>query len=176
MIESPLTFFWIEEIKEYEKEIAWTQQRKLSWEDFKKIGQDEGLGFDAVSHCGILAQSGRMHALSSGKVFVSAVFYTNNSWVNPQSKTPELLAHEQLHFDLSELYARKMRKAFSEADLNGQNVIVLGEFIHQKYSKELMGRQELYDEETNHSKDIDAQKKWNKMVKQELDELNNYQF
>lgn len=35
------------------------------------------------------------------------------SWVKPDRKTPELLRHEQGHFDIGEIYARKIRTALA---------------------------------------------------------------
>jgi len=43
---------------------------------------------------------------------ISALFSRNESWLLVRSH--DILAHEQIHFDIFELYARKMRKLFAE--------------------------------------------------------------
>lgn len=43
---------------------------------------------------------------------ISALFSKNESWMLVRSH--DILAHEQIHFDIFELYARKMRKLFAE--------------------------------------------------------------
>ncbi len=43
---------------------------------------------------------------------ISALFSKNESWMLVRSS--DILAHEQVHFDIFELYARKMRKLFAE--------------------------------------------------------------
>ena len=37
------------------------------------------------------------------------------SWVKPDKLQDGLLAHEQLHFDICELYARRMRDRFTQS-------------------------------------------------------------
>ncbi len=168
----------VSNIKKYENEITWTSGRRLSWEDFKRVenGSNAQGDFNALSHCGILAQTGRMHIWASGKVFVNAVFYTNNSWVNSNRKDSQFLEHEQLHFDLAELYARKMRKAFNEAGMTGSNVVVMVDFVHRKYFKEYKERIEVYENETDYGHNYTKQRAWNQMIKEELDELHGYLF
>lgn len=43
---------------------------------------------------------------------ISALFSTHDSWMIVRSK--DILEHEQIHFDIFELYARRMRKLFLE--------------------------------------------------------------
>ena len=43
---------------------------------------------------------------------ISALFSIHDSWMMVRSK--DILEHEQIHFDIFELYARRMRKLFME--------------------------------------------------------------
>ena len=45
---------------------------------------------------------------------VSAYFYPTRSWYKPEVCNDVTLMHEQLHFDITELYARKMSKQLAE--------------------------------------------------------------
>src|SRR5690606_10163074 len=46
---------------------------------------------------------------------IEAVFSPENSSAKAKDKKPEVLGHEQLHFDISELFARKLRKRIRES-------------------------------------------------------------
>ena len=84
----------------------------------------------------------------------------------------ELLKHEQLHFDMAEIAARKMRARFSDArdactddsDLNTLNRFV-GE-VTRDYRRE----QAQYDQETKHGTFLFGQGKWESRVKSALSE------
>ncbi|MHA7059830.1 hypothetical protein ACWGOQ_0021560 [Aquimarina sp. M1] len=47
------------------------------------------------------------------KMNLATYFYKNKSWLG-NKQDPKHLAREQLHFDIAELFARKMRKSFEE--------------------------------------------------------------
>lgn len=84
----------------------------------------------------------------------------------------ELLKHEQLHFDMAEIAARKIRRRFSEAhdacsddgDLEAINRFV-GE-VTRDYRQE----QAKYDQETKHGTFLFGQGKWESRVKAGLSE------
>ena len=44
---------------------------------------------------------------------VNAFFYPNESWYKPDVCNNLILSHEQLHFDITELHARKFRQMVS---------------------------------------------------------------
>ena len=41
---------------------------------------------------------------------IETFFYPESSWYIPETANEVILSHEQLHFDISELFARKMRE------------------------------------------------------------------
>ncbi|MBM3741063.1 MAG: DUF922 domain-containing protein [Acidobacteria bacterium] len=86
--------------------IVWNAKRKLAWADFQAPFNAKS-GFGAESMVGIATQ----FECKGGKFtyLVQATFDPKDSWVDPKKRVPELLAHEQGHFDFAELYARKMR-------------------------------------------------------------------
>src|SRR6266436_4042982 len=89
--------------------IEWSADRKLKWDDYKRKPKD-GTGLDTESAVYFTALG---VGCKEGKVVnqVRAVFEPDESWVDPTKKTDQLLKHEQGHFDLAELSARKLRKA-----------------------------------------------------------------
>ena len=95
--------------------IRWSATRKLAWTDFRGkatsqlLGAQSALGFAMSFGCrdGVLQAS------------IVAEFLPDQSWVADRIllsglASPIGLRHEQLHFDLKEVYARKLRKMFAE--------------------------------------------------------------
>ncbi len=63
-----------------------------------------------------------------------------------------LLAHEQLHFDITELFARKLRKAMVEFDFeNSRNLRAALQALYKKTEMERALMQKKFDVETKHT-------------------------
>jgi len=95
---------------EYETKIEWSADRKLTWDDFK--GEPDTANFPntlALTNSGFGYESG-INMFKDGQVFVQSVFNTNLSWVVPEGRNDYVLRHEQIHFDITEIYSRKLRK------------------------------------------------------------------
>jgi len=86
------------------------------------------------------------------------------------------LNHEQLHFDLSEIYARKMRKSFQESNLTGGSLNSIGNSIFLINYQEFQENQNLYDLETGNGIIEDKQTEWNQKIRNELKKLSRYEF
>src|SRR5687767_2989297 len=96
--------------------IVWSESRRLTWDDFKArppsgqlVGAKSALGFGFVFGC----RDNQLHTR------VVARFHPQQSYVGYRIISSGLasragLQHEQIHFDLAELYARKIRKFFRE--------------------------------------------------------------
>ena len=100
---------------------------------------------------------------------VKAVFFRQESWVIDSSKY--LLEHELMHFAITEIYARKIRKYLSTAK-NWRDEIIrntISSLISKmdKYHK-------LYDNQTNHSLKTWEQKRWNMIIKRQINSLKLY--
>ncbi|WPP49343.1 DUF922 domain-containing protein [Catalinimonas niigatensis] len=162
--------------RKHEKEVEWNEKRKLTWEDFKgkqKIVSNNGVG--AQSYCGFGFQSNYVTAFSKTKIFVRTTFDCDLSWVREdQINNAELLNHEQFHFNLSELYARQLRKRFAEVEINAFNLNVQANTIFKQVYTEYLERQEAYDYETNHGLDQEKQNEWQFTIENELAALSLY--
>ena len=92
------------------------QHPTLTRDDFKAARQK------SISYPSALSDTGFKYQLvcSNGMldIDVAAFFSPNGSWVKPDGKTPELLRHEQGHFDMAELYALRLRKATPDAKIS----------------------------------------------------------
>lgn len=153
--------------KQYETRIEWSANRKLTWDDFK--GNPDKKNFPttlALTNSGIGYESG-INMFKDGKVFVQSFFYTNLSWVVPEGRTAYVLRHEQIHFDITEIYTRKLRKDFAEAKITSKDA-VKAEAIFNKVFSEMSKRQERYDEETKRGDKKETQENWEAIVEIEL--------
>ncbi len=105
----------------------------------------------------------------SVEVLVSVGFQRRASWSLDTAST--LLNHEQLHFDISELYGRIIRKRVQE--LNRHGIVEVGKIKSEivKILKQNDKRQAQYDRETGHGAVDFMQEKWEAMIRTELREL-----
>ena len=99
---------------------------------------------------------------------ISTHFYPEESWYQPALVNGVILSHEQLHFDISELFARKMRKIVAETNFTS-NVKAEIKKIYRDILKELSAFQKKYDFETNFSRNIEKQLEWNRKISEALD-------
>ena len=94
--------------------ILWQENKKLKIQDFKadnkdtvKVNRQQFLG--AISAIRIEYSSFQRNKNSVPNFSIKTYFDPNESWM--LLKNDYALQHEQIHFDLTELYARKMRKS-----------------------------------------------------------------
>lgn len=156
--------------------IPWSAARPLVWSDFKgspPAGGPEG----ALTGYGLYyAWQCHGHAFDFR---ITAAFVPRESWVKSIVLTDSTqnrrgLRHEQTHFDLAEVYARKLRKSFAElgdpcarkdGDLKARAQRVLDEEA---------STQRRYDNETNHGLLAPKQAAWNQEVARLLESLRTY--
>lgn len=149
--------------------LTWNEFYKLQWHDFQGVPDENRMG-DAGTVVQIKAKP--FLVKKEIKYDVVALFNRGKSWARDQS--PALLAHEQLHFDIAELYARKIRKKIKELNRRGVNEIkVYNAAIHEllQESNEI---DEQYDLETLHGAMSRKQAAWREKVRQELTSLHAY--
>jgi predicted secreted Zn-dependent protease len=91
-----------------------------------------------------------------------------------EARTPEILAHEQAHFDISEITARRLRKALLTETYSRKNLEQKINSIYQVTIQAGDEMQALYDQESDHGLNKTQQLKWSNRVKNELSELANY--
>ena len=158
-----------------EVRIGWKEEA-LSWKDFK-AAPDPDSPFSANTSSGI-SYSWSMKSSATGKEYsyeVTSFFIPQKSWVKGGKTSKNLLAHEQLHFDITELHARKLRKALAEFDFqNSREVKAALQEIYKKAELKRAVTQKKFDAETRHSMDEAAQLKWQKFVAEELKKLEEF--
>lgn len=156
-----------------DSKIYWSKDKKVTWNDFKgkpiKSSSDAAItdsGFELQS-----SNKGQEHIL----VFeLHTYFIKNKSWVKPDEKTENLLKHEQGHFDISEIFTRKIHKSIMEEKFTVKNFNKKLQELNVRNTKETSKYQELYDKETEHSKNEKKQTDWNEKIAKELKDLEQY--
>lgn len=155
--------------------IPWSETYKLSWQDFEGQPNAE-VDAVATTASGITFRYSTTHN-SSGvvgyKSTIKAHFYPKKSWYKPERATNYILSHEQLHFDITELYARKFRLLVEDLPLSN-NLKQEMEAIHKKIIEDLSKMQDTYDAESSFSRIPEQQAKWQKFVTAELQKLEAY--
>lgn len=154
--------------------LEWSPDRKLTWEDFKgKPDRHLELNVAARSSCRFGIRVDTSNA-SNVTVVVTNEFIRHQSSVRPERKTPALLAHEQLHFDLCEVYARMLRKRLANTQLSADNANKVATDIFLEVYKTYKERQWTYDDETHHGLEPVPQQRWAESIGKELTALSDY--
>ena len=156
--------------KENDTIIVWSKNRKLNWNDFQKAVHKETKG--AQSDIGINVLSIPTKNNPYNYVVIS-YFYKLRSSVT--SRKPQILKHEQLHFDIAELFARKMRTKIKQLNKEKFDLDKYNKSIDDIYQKYFL-YQEIFDKEAGHSVLIENQHYWEKKIARELKEMESFQF
>ncbi len=141
--------------------IVWSAERRLTWADFQ--GPPD-VRSEAVATTATVVD---YQMACTGTEFTWQIvsrFIPRSSWVKPHHllipQSAQTLLHEQAHFDLSEVHARRARGtlrglsnpcALTDAQ---QNALIQG--FHEQ--ERLV--QEQYDRETAHGTDLPRQREW----------------
>lgn len=148
--------------------MRWREDRKLTWDDFR--GRPSGSPeYVASTNSGI--SFSYSYSTKNDKVIleynVQSNFYPELSWYRNGIVTDYILKHEQTHFDISELYARKLRKKIEEAIFT-KNIKEELDAIYSENERQRQQTQHKYDRETEHSKLAEKEFQWRLYVAQEL--------
>lgn len=151
--------------------LIWQNDRPLTLDDFKSNQRIEG--YSANSSLNTIFES-KFLPDGTYRITIKAAFFTNQAWSIP-NMSPILLMHEQVHFNITELAARKMREFLSAKIVNNSNYDSVVENLHS--IKRLVDEKDAkYDVETLHGRKIDIQYEWKTKIDTELFELRNYEL
>lgn len=171
-------FFILDATAQDKPERIFWEETKLTWNDFKAKPNSDS-PFQANTNAGLSYSWGLRN--ENGKIElkyeVLSFFNPNSSWVVPRSKSSEyLLQHEQLHFDITELHARKLRKQLAELKIDqlGKDPKSTLNKLYEVIEKERAAMQLKYDKESNHSLNKEGEAKWQNFVKKELKKFENF--
>ncbi len=157
--------------------LTWSEHPALSWNDFQGRARRTSGEPSAVTDTGFRVQlECREDVLD---IRVAAEFYPGSSWVKPTGKSPQLLRHEQGHFDITELYARKMRKAIRAAKIgceDDRQAEAAGKKIFDQLDQQWEKAEKQYDLDTKDGTDLPRQQEALEKIKTDLADLSGYLF
>jgi hypothetical protein len=158
--------------------LPWHSSRDLNWSDFQGEVDPNTFGSAMTSHKIEVLPTNVMvdendNIQDYEKMTVQAQFYKNKSWTT--TKSDLILIHEQLHFDIAELFARKIRKRFTVFKLN--NVTTFSAYLncYNLFWKECRKMQRQYDSETSHGQNESVNEAWVRRVRTKLGSLSSFE-
>lgn len=145
--------------------IYYTPPQKLVWDDFRGKPVPNHFG-GAVTASGFSFTADTKYDGDDITInfYVSAFFTKHDSWRKPGINSPYHLEHEQKHFDITYINARKFVAELRKARFTKRNIKTLPGEIFNKAYDDNTAMQQQYDRETNHSINNTAQEQWNKKI------------
>jgi len=152
------------------EQLAWSPERRLSWEDFKATPDTANV------HHAMTAANLAVDAKCNGSAFnykVRCVFLPTESWTK-NKRSHKLLQHEQMHFDLTEVHARMLRK---KLELLGSSCSVAQGKLNETVSAAFTAwkkDQKQFDEASHHGLDAEVSEAWAMAIDKKLQQLEQY--
>jgi hypothetical protein len=141
---------------------------QLSWDDFSgKV--DNSSKFSAMTYWYVTTKYRAQIKGDTAIIQVEAQpWFEETSWVRPDTKVPELLEHEQGHYNFSVLLAAEYKRVvdtttFFLSDYKEKLHTIFNMLLHKYKQLEVQ-----YDQETSHSMRQKEQARWNKWFKEVL--------
>ncbi len=155
--------------------LSWSADRKLVKGDFRYFIQDTlsthvGYGFRKSSLLDIyidVSEYDKEKDVFTYNIF--PVFFRYQSWLHDTTQ----LAHEQLHFDISEVYARRMRRCLLLMKENPRQFKHAHDKLQELYTQHEQ-YQAKYDRETSWGRFPNMQIFWERNISVQLDTLKKY--
>lgn len=155
--------------KETEEYIPWSTERPLSWDDYlcEPVRNTDAVASTSTS-LGISYQ-----VVNSRLVYhISCGFSKTKSW--KLVHTDYILAHEQGHFDITEIFARKLYQGLQNYNFNRRSFKRDINEIYQAIVNEKEDFQQMYDGESDHSRNRKIQYEWLDKIQKMLNETEAY--
>ncbi len=152
-----------------EELIEWSGSRRLTWSDYKASPDRNS---DAAASTTTYLMVSYNISSNDFSFRIESKFSKTRSW--GLHKTPYILAHEQGHFDISEIFARMLNKNLKEYTFNKRTYQQDLKKIYQDILDEKETMQNRYDRETNHSINKEKQEEWLKQINKLLKQYEDY--
>jgi hypothetical protein len=156
-------------LKESGDYLPWANVRPLTWDDFlcepKRNTDAVALTSTALGIAYNVGGNQLHYEITCG-------FSKAKSW--GLLKTDYILAHEQGHFDITEIYARKLHKELLDYKFSKRTFRQDVNDIYDRVVKEKEAFQLTYDGLTDHSRNKSVQKEWLERIQELLIETEPY--
>ncbi len=168
--------------------LPWRADRPLTWSDFRgEVPQGAAPHRAAMTTTSLGWRFAYQLEWSRGtcryritEISASAVFHPDESWVRPEHRNDAILAHEQGHFDITQIHRLMLEHALApyvgttgacegrdeeriSADVQRRLADTLGE-VYQRIARNHDRVQADYDRETQHSIDAASQARWQQII------------
>lgn len=151
--------------------VAWDSTSRLIWSDFQGDVPDE-IGLKTAVTFVQIEIVGDVYEGEIPDVKIVANFLKDKSWTVVFDD--ETLRHEQLHFDIAELYARKLRKKFSILMSEKETNFEVYKNCYYSMVADNTEMQKKYDGEVYFNEV--RQQEWQEKITKELEELKEYEY
>lgn len=152
-----------------EQFIEWSSSKKLTWDDY--LASPSSLSdAAAITSTALGIEYHLRNNILAYKI--TCRFSKTRSW--GKYKTNYILQHEQGHFDITEIFARKLAKEIKQYKFDPRKYQEdLGK-IYKKVMDEKEEYQNKYDAETDFSRNKEKQAEWLKKIDDELEYLDEF--
>lgn len=141
--------------------LVWQDGVSLAWDDFRGHPDPESPPYQgAESQLSLALRFSCTNDVPN--LDISAEFDRNRSWARPNLPT-SLLEHEQVHFDIAELYVRRTRREFRNLGNPCRDAAAV-RAIANRNNELSIAVQGVYDEETIHGTRPEAQAEWARRI------------
>ena len=152
-----------------EELIRWNENQKLTWADYKgKPKENSDAAASTATYLGFEFNVGK----DGFNYKITCTFSKTKSW--GLHKTDYILTHEQGHFDIAEIFARKLNKMMRGYKFDKNSFKEDLRTIYESIALEKDTFQNQYDEETNHSIKREKQAEWLTKISNQLKELADF--
>jgi len=143
--------------------VEWSPAKRLTWDDYLAKPSSSSDAAAITSTALGLEYHVRNNALTYK---ITCKFSKTRSW--GKYKTDYILEHEQGHFDITEIFARKLENALREYDFNPKKFKNDLDQIYREIMEKKEELQNQYDVETDYSRNKEKQAEWLKKIQREL--------
>ncbi|GAA4432716.1 hypothetical protein GCM10023091_05270 [Ravibacter arvi] len=148
--------------------IFYDPKRPLRYDDFKaapRAGRYAAMVFTSIAYEGASRMNDNMVEVT---VRLKVYLVKSMSWMRPESRNPNVLRHEQLHFDIAKISAERFKDKLRQLELSVEDHDSEIQYLFLESYREMHQVQEDYDKETRHGLNGEMQKKWEDKVNAEL--------
>lgn len=158
------------------QKIVWKEDIKLNWNNFKSnINNQRGTNVVAYTNCGwIYSVVKSSNPKSPVTIKIETIFNEDKSWKDAKKINDYILGHEQKHFDIAEIFARKLRKEVQEKIKTSGDFNKSFQGIYHRISNDYKSFQVVYDKDTKHGMDEAKQTEYDRTIAEELENLKSY--
>lgn len=158
------------------QKISWKEDAKLSWENFQSlVNRKTNPDVVAYTNCGweytVIKSSNPKAAV---EFTIETIFNEDKSWKDVKRINDYYLLHEQKHFDIAEIFARKLRKEVKERIKTTSDFDKYFKGIYNTVSTNYKNFQITYDKVTEHGINKEKQAEYNELISSELENLKNF--